>query len=310
MNFLGEISALVTALSFSFTATFFTFAGRRVGAAVVNRSRLLLAMVLLTGVHWLFYGAPAPVGAAPERWLWLGLSGVVGLALGDAFLFQAFLWIGPRLSMLLMSLAPVLATLLAWMFLGETLRFSQIVGIGITIAGIAWVILEQNGNLPASRVAVPRNPLPVKNPEFVPGLLFGIGAAAGQALGLILAKKGLGGDFPALSGNVIRMLAAGASIWGYTLLRGQARDTFRALGAQPRALGWITGGAVFGPLIGVSFSLLAIQHTAVGIASTLMALTPVFLLPIGYFIVKERFGWQAVAGTLVAIAGVGVLFLA
>jgi drug/metabolite transporter (DMT)-like permease len=305
MPYLGEISALITSLSFAFTATFFTFAGRRVGAGVVNRTRLLFGMGMLILTHWIALGSLFP-NASSEQWLWLTLSGVIGLSLGDAFLFQAFVWIGARLSMLMMSLAPVLAALLAWIFLGETLNLGQIIGIALTIGGIAWVIAEQNRN--NSKPSSDGSALfPHRNNKL--GILYGIGAATGQAVGLILSKMGLVGDFPALSGNVIRMLAATLAIWLYTVYRKQTGETLQQLSAHPRAVLLILVGAIFGPLIGVSFSLLAVQNTEVGIASTLIALTPIFMLPVGAVVFKEKFGWQAIAGTLVAMIGVAMLFL-
>ena len=305
MPYLGEISALITSLSFAFTATFFTFAGRQVGSGVVNRTRLLFGMGMLLLTHQLTLGSLLPRASA-EQWLWLTLSGEIGLSLGDAFLFQAFVWIGARLSMLMMSLAPVLAALLAWMFLGETLNMAQITGIFLTIGGIAWVILEKNGNSERGE----SQSLSAERRDYKLGILYGIGAASGQAIGLILSKIGLGEDFSALSGNVIRMLAATSAIWLFTLYRKKARDTFQQLFLHPRVIGLILSGAIFGPLIGVSFSLLAVQKTEIGIASTLIALTPIFMLPVGAVVFKEKFGWQAVAGTLVAIVGVAMLFLA
>jgi drug/metabolite transporter (DMT)-like permease len=306
MSYLGEIAALITSLSFAFTATFFTFAGRQVGAGVVNRTRLLLGMGMLLLTHLITQGTLFP-RATSEQWLWLTLSGVIGLSLGDAFLFQAFVWIGARLSMLMMSLAPVLAALLAWIFLGETLTGGQIAGIVLTIGGIAWVIAEQNGHNERRVAGSPSDSPPRHNDKR--GILFGIGAATGQAVGLILSKMGLANDFPALSGNVIRMLAATTAIWLFTLYRKQAGETFQQLSANPRVLLLIFGGAIFGPLIGVSFSLLAVQKTEVGIASTLIALTPIFMLPVGAVIFKEKFGWQAIAGTVLAMVGVAMLFL-
>lgn len=296
---LGEISALITSVSFSATSTLFTLAGRRVGSITVNRIRLLIAILFLTTAHFVFR-IPLPVQAEGEHWFWLGISGVIGLVLGDAFLFQAFVQIGPRLSMLMMSLAPVLAAALAWVFFGETLVPGQIFGIFLTLSGIAWVILESNGHMRLSTI---------DRRNFTTGILFGLGGATGQALGLITAKQGLGSDFPALSGTLIRMISAASVLWAYTLLRGQARQTFENLRQNRGALVFITAGAFSGPFLGVTFSLLAIQLTEVGVASTLMALPPVFLLPISYFVFKERFGWQAILGTLIAMCGVALLFL-
>jgi len=141
------------------------------------------------------------------------------------------------------------------------------------------------------------------------GLAFGLGAALGQSLGMILAKQGLAGGFLPLSGNVMRMTSAAVAMWAVALLQKQAGPTLRALQAQPSALVPITAGSVAGPFIGVWLSLIAIQATEVGVASTLMALPPVFLLPVGRYVFGERVGWQAVAGTLLAMAGVGLLFL-
>ncbi len=267
---------------------------------VVNRLRLLLATLFLIGAHFMLK-LPLPWLAGSQRWFWLGLSGIVGLVLGDALLFEAFIRIGPRLSMLMMSLAPILSTLLAWLFLGERLSPVQLLAIFITVFGIAWVVQDRNRQA-AVDVADRRLALS--------GLLLGIGAAAGQAVGLVLAKEGLAGDFSALSGTFMRMLAATAVLWGLTLLRRQASTTLHKLTSRPEAALWILGGSFTGPFLGVTLSLVAVQRTEVGIASTLMALPPVILLPVGYFVFKERFGWQAILGTLVALVGVGMLFLA
>jgi drug/metabolite transporter (DMT)-like permease len=250
--------------------------------------------------HTILYGTPFPVDAELSRWGWLGVSGVVGLALGDAFLFQSFLWIGPRIAMLIMSLAPVLATLLGWIFLGESLTFTQLMGIMLTVGGIAWVVFQRTPGPP---------PTDSERASRARGLLFAFGGAMGQAGGLVLAKPGLAGDFAPLSANFIRMFSAVLIIWGFTLFQRQARPTWDKLRATPRAALHIMGGAIAGPFIGVTFSMIALQRTQVGIASTLIATTPIFLLPIGYFIFKERFGWSVIVGTLLAIAGVALLFV-
>jgi drug/metabolite transporter (DMT)-like permease len=297
---LGELAALATSVLFSATSTQLTLAGRQVGSMVVNRLRLLLATLFLIAAHFLLK-LPLPWLAGIQRWFWLGLSGIVGLVIGDALLFEAFIRVGPRLSMLMMSLAPILSTLLAWLFLGERLTPLQLLAIFITVFGIAWVVQDRNGQAKEDRA---------DRRMALSGLLLGVGAAAGQAVGLVLAKEGLMGDFSPLSGTFMRMLAAAAVLWAITLLRRQASTTLQKLSSQPGAALWILGGSFTGPFLGVTLSLVAVQRTEVGIASTLMALPPVILLPVGYFVFKERFGWPAILGTLVALAGVGMLFLA
>jgi drug/metabolite transporter (DMT)-like permease len=299
MNFVGEIAALFTSFCWAFSAVGFTFAGRLVSSQVVNRVRVTLAFTALLFINGILYGQPIPFNAGSARWTWLTLSGIVGLAIGDAFLFRAYQCIGPRIGLLLLSLAPVFGTAIAWLFFGETLTLMQFTGITVTLAGIGWVVLTR----PADGEGANHACAPGQ------GVLYGILAALGQASGLVLSKQGMVGDFPPFAGTVIRMLAAIIWLWGLAFIQKQAGETVTAIRAQPAALKWAAFGALFGPVVGVSASLLAVQHAEVGVASTLMALPPVFMLPISYFVFKERFGWQAIAGTLVAMGGVALLFL-
>ena len=303
VDLLGQLAALATSLCFTAGSVFFTLASRQVGAVVLNRMRLLAALLLLILAHWVIFKVPLPLNASWQQWFWLGLSGVVGLALGDIFLFHGYTLIGPRLTMLMMSLSPILTTLLAWVFLSQKLNAGQLFGIAVTLAGIAWVVLERN-NSHSSQPAGNG-----KNLSYRRGLLAGLGAAVCQSAGLVLARQGLGTDFPALSGNLMRMACASAVIWLVALLQGQVGTTIQALQRHPGVLRFIGAGAFIAPFLGVSLSLLAIQHAEVGVASTLMALPPVLLLPVSAILFKERFGWQAVAGTLLAMAGIAILFL-
>jgi drug/metabolite transporter (DMT)-like permease len=140
--------------------------------------------------------------------------------------------------------------------------------------------------------------------------MFGVLAGLGQAIGLVLSKQAMSGSFSPFQANAIRMLAAVVFIWAWTAFEGKTGATFAALRAQPRVLWLIALGALVGPVLGVSSSLLAVQHAEVGVASTLMALPPVIILPVSYFVYRERIGWQALIGTVLAITGVAVLFLA
>jgi len=297
MLYLGELAAIITSITYAVNSTLFTVAGRVVGSTVVNRVRLVAACLFLTLAQWIFLGSLWPVGAGWDRWFWLGLSGIVGLVLGDAFLFQAFVLVGPRLSMLMMSLAPIIAAAAAWIFLGESLSFWQISGILITLIGVGWVVMEKNKNQPADKE------------NYLKGILFGLGGATGQGLGVVLAKLGLDGSYSPISANFIRMFIAMIVIWAATLLKKEFKSTINKVISNPKTLWGIVGGAFSGPFLGVSLSLFALQRTSIGVASTLMALPPIFLLPVEKFYFKEKMGWGAVVGTFIALAGVGVLFL-
>ncbi len=298
MVYIGEIAGLLTSLFFAANAIFITRAGELVGSVIANRTRVVFALLYLALINLLLFHQVLPFSAGSDHWTWLLLSGVIGLALGDAFLFQAYLSIGPRLAMLLLSLSTIFATLEAWVFFRENLRFAQILGIALTLAGILWVLLEQGS--PALQKI---RPAPL-------GILFGVLAAVGQATGLVLSKQGMAGDFSPIRANVIRMLAAVIALLVLMFLQRETARTVQSLRANPRAIPLLAVAALIGPVFGVSLSLLAVQNTAVGIASVLTSLAPIFMLPIAHFLFKEHLGWQAVAGTLLAMAGVAILFLA
>lgn len=298
MNFIGEIAALSTAFFFALTALIFTSTGRSVGSQVTNRMRLTFALIYLIILNIILFREPLPFSTDPSRWWWLSLSGVIGLSLGDAFLFQSLVSVGPRLGSLLLSLAPIFGSIIAWVFFGETLTGMQITGIVLALAGIAWVVTSH------------KEPPDTPHGRTRRGVIFGTLAGLGQAVGLVLSKQGMSGDFSPFQANAIRMLAAVIFIWLWAGFDGKVRSTFSDLRGKPQVVGLLALGALVGPLLGVSSSLLAIQHAEIGVASTLMALTPVILLPISHFVFKETIGWQAVVGTVFAIAGVAILFLA
>ncbi len=296
-NHLGEIAGIATSLFYAINSIFITRAGQQVGATVSNRTRVVFALLYLMTINLVFFGQPLPVDADPQRWTWLSLSGVIGLALGDAFLFQSYLTIGPRLGNLLLSLYPIVGALEAWLFLDESLRPGQIVGILVTLAGIVWVVAERNGN----GEKVPRH--------VWLGILYGVISAILQATGFVFSKQGMYGTFSPFQGNAIRMLAALLALFVIALFQKQVGQTVSSLRANPGAFRMLMLAGFIGPVLGVSSSLYAVQNAEVGVASTLTSLAPIFMLPISAFFFKERLGWQAIAGTLLAMAGVAILFL-
>ncbi|MBN1155379.1 DMT family transporter [candidate division KSB1 bacterium] len=296
-NYIGETAALATAFCWSFTSIFFTIASKKLGSLRVNFIRLVLATLLLIGVHLLVFGTALPIEVERYRWFWLGLSGFIGLVIGDSLLFKAFSMIGARVSMLLMSLVPIMSTMLAWLMLGELLSLIEIAAIVLTVAGIAWVVAERNTG----------NDLP-HGSGYIWGILFGLGGAVGQSIALITAKKGMIGLFSPLSSNLIRMFTAAFIFMLITLIRERSLKTLFFWSVKSVRLPLI-GGSVFGPFIGVWLSLIAIKYANVGIASTLMALPPIFLIPLSYWIFHEKISWRSLSGTLLVFLGVSFIFL-
>jgi drug/metabolite transporter (DMT)-like permease len=294
---MGEIAAIITAVCWSFTSIFFNNASRAIGSVRVNRLRLLAATVILLLAHWIFLGAPIPTQASGERWLWLGLSGIIGLALGDAFLFQAYVHIGARLTTIIMALDPVVSTLIAWLWLGEQLTSMEVFGILLTVFGVGWVVMEQrNGQTEHSRR------------DLLLGILCGIGSVLGQAIGFVLSKKGLENGFSPLSGVVIRIVIATLVMWLLALFTGKIKNTWEGL-YNKDARNNILAGALVGPSLGVWLSMVSVQLIPVGIASTLMATRPVMLLPLSRWFYNEKISIRSIIGTLIALIGVTLIFL-
>ena len=291
---LGESAAFATAICWAITTLAFESACRRVGSLPVNLIRLLVGFLLLVLLVSVRRGSPFPTDATASAWTWLSLSGLVGFSFGDLCLFRAFVLIGSRLSVLLMSLVPPLTAVLGWVVLGETLSTREWLGMAMTVGGVVWVVRERVPNA----VAESRHP-----PTW--GVLLAIGVALGQAVGLVLSKLGMG-DYDAFAANQIRVLAgiAGfAGIFTATRLWGRFADALR----HPPAMQRTAFGAVFGPFLGVSLSLVAVQNTLAGVAATIMAITPILILPMSIWMRKERVTSRAVLGAVLAVAGTAVL---
>lgn len=294
MAYAGELAALATSLCWAFNSVCFTVAGRRVGSQTVNAARLYMALAMLVVVHLAAFGTVFPFHAGAQRLVPLAVSGLIGFALGDALLFEAFLVLGARVAMLLMTLSPVFSVILARVFLGQSLGLPKVAAILATLAGIAWVVAEGHGESQRPKHATL-------------GVLLGVGGALGQSVGLILSDVGMRGGFHPVSANLVRVVAGTLAISVWFLLRGQFRDCTRRM-KDMKASVYIFAGAITGPVIGVVLSLFAITHTSMGVAATLMSLSPVLLLPISMGVFKERVSSRAWAGTILSIAGAAALF--
>lgn len=291
----GEIAAVLTAVCWSFGSLLFTSAGRRIGSVAVNQIRLWFALAFLLIIHFIVFGIPFPVHAGNPAFFWLGLSGFVGYVLGDAMLFESFVLIGPRLAMLLMTLVPIFSSILGYFFLGESLNAVEIIAVLGTVGAIGWVVAEPK----------PENSTP--HPHYAMGVLMGVGGAMGQALGLLFAKNGLAGGLSPISANLIRVSAAAIVIGLISAFRGKLMGYFRRLKQRP-VLVQLLGASFLGPVLGVVLSLAAIAYTRIGIASTLMSLSPLFLIPLSCLFFKERVSPRAIIGTAVAFVTSALLF--
>lgn len=301
MSYLGEFSALLTALFWTVTSLSFEAAGKRVGSLQVNLIRLVIAFFIYSLYLKITRGMFLPLDAGMERWLWLSLSGVVGFVLGDLLLFQAFVVVGARVAMLIMSLSPPVTALISWLMLGEVLTPMNWLGMGVTLTGISLVVLKrERGNGSTRRK--------ITSAYSLKGILLAFGGAVGQAAGLVLSKRGMG-SYDAFASSQIRVIAGMVGFLIIILMMRRWPMILRALRNKP-AMRLISLGSLFGPFLGVSFSLLAVQHTQAGIAATIMAIVPVLIIPPAVLIFRERINWKEITGALITVAGVMLFFLA
>jgi len=290
----GEIAALTAVVLWSSTAILFESIGKRIGPFYTNLMRLTLACLFLGVTLYLQEGYFFPVAASRNQKFWLGLSGVVGLALGDAAFFTCLVILGSRLATLLLSLSPVFTTVFAWFFLGEHLSPLGLAGIAITFMGIFWVVNEENEE------HHPR----VK----FKGVVLGILAAIGQAAGVILAKYGFRTEIGALAATMLRMVPA-AGVMGIAAIILYNKEAARILITDKRAPLYILIASLLGPYLGVWLANVAVKYAEAGIAATLLATVPVLLIPLVWIVHGQRPTLRAVAGTFIAMMGVALIFL-
>jgi drug/metabolite transporter (DMT)-like permease len=312
-RYTGEIAGVTTSVLWTATALLFTAATRRLGPTLLNTVRICFAIVLLGLTHYGFTGHWIPQAVAGQV-MFLALSGIVGLAIGDQALFTAFMDIGPRLAMLIMTTAPLMAAMFGWIVLGETLGLIACTGILLTIGGVAWVVLERPST-PAAATLEPRIRLR--------GLILALIAALCQAGGMLLSKQGIGHGWlpkedhlPPQTATLIRMFFAGVGmipiIWIHR--RRERRRRARGINTPPalsRRIGFMFAfcGAITGPFLGVWMMLIATDRSPIGVAQTLCSLTPIFILPAVILLHGERISPRAVLGAVVAVAGSALLFV-
>ena len=299
----------MVAMSWTVTALYADKASHRLGSTTTNVLRLLLASVLLALILWVGIGYPYPVYADGKAWAWLAASALVGYVFGDFCLFNCYLSIGARFGQLFMTLAPPMAAIAGWAILGESLSWKSMLAMAVTLSGIAISILAKGEGRHVHLT------LPLK------GILLGLGAGLGQGVGLVLSKVGMAHyatlippDAPAamdtllpFASTMIRAIVGGAGFLALIALQKKTGELKTATHDR-KGLLYVLILTLFGPVIGVSLSLMAVRYTSAGIASTLMA-TPVFILVPYAFIYHQRIKPREILGVIVSMTGVALFFL-
>lgn len=312
--YLGEIIAFGVAISWTITALSIEYASKKLGSLQVNLLRLVLAFILTGILLLLVTGSFLPIDADSQTWLWMSVSGLIGFVFGDFCLFYSYVIIGSRFGQLFMTLAPPSAAIAGALVLGEKMSWLALVGMAITLSGIALSIFSHRNvdNGQKERLHIK---LPIK------GVLLGIGAGLGQGVGLVFSKLGMNYyeqsaansstdviNMIPFAASQIRMIIGMLSFFIILLITKKLRTVKPAFCNKKIALS-VFIGTFFGPFVGVAFSLMAVQYTQSGVASTIMALTPVIIIFPSVLLLKQKVTPKEVIGAIISVLGVSLFFI-
>jgi drug/metabolite transporter (DMT)-like permease len=299
--YFGESTALLTAVLWAFTTVFFTSASRRIGSFNVNMIRIPMALVIIASTVLISTGRLFPEVSTAEQVYWLIASGVIGLVLGDTFLFRSLVILGPRLGTLIFGSWPIMTAIMSWFLLDEVLDFTAIAGIMVAFLGIAWVTSERKTEWITKSTSADAGSKGL-------GVFLALLGGFGQAAGLVMAKYALGEDLAPIEASYIRMIAACATIWILGGITGKAATAIGAM-RRLRPMLYTLGGAICGPFLGIWMSLVAVKYTETGVAAAIMASVPVVVIPVTIIVYKQKPSARAILGALVTTVGIALLFL-
>lgn len=291
---IGELSAVLAAILWAFGSLLFGRIGRDgVHPGAMNLGKLVIAGSLLALTALAMTGHVVPLGAPTSALVLLALSGIAGLTIGDTAYFSAIVTIGVPRSILLLSSAPVFAALGGWLWLGERLDVRAIAGMGLVLSGIVLVVIRKEA--PGASNAR--------------GIVFGVIAALGQAAGSLLSRRAMLVGLDPLAAAVGRILTGGVGLYAIALVTRDAIPWTRTLLVRRNFIR-IGLASLVGTYCGIWLAQTALLRArSTGVATTLLATSPIFALPIAHFAGAEKMTVRAVLGVLTAIAGIALLSL-
>lgn len=316
----GLLLALVSLVCWSISPFFFTNMGRRIGPFTTNTLRLSLAFsVLALLVAGCALGGIDMAYPRPATWFWLMASGFLGLAVGDAFLYQAFVTLGPERTSQVQTLAPAATAAIAWLFLKEYLSVGQSAGMGLILAGVFLATTSAARKKTALLAAEARSegaivdmngPASQGGNALWTGMMAAVWSALFQGVGTVMARQAFLGqaDLHPLPATAIRIGSGAAALWLYAGIRGPLGPVLGAW-KEPKVLRLLLAGTLFGPLVGMLCYLAALKHAPAGVVTTITFMAPLLIIPIGAGLYGTRITAAAIWGTLLSVAGVALLGL-
>jgi drug/metabolite transporter (DMT)-like permease len=303
---MGELAALSAAGVWAIASVLFAQLGEaKIPPLVMNFIKCSIALGLLWLTMFLMEGSVWPTTLTDTELIALGVSGLIGLTIGDTAYFGALTRLGARRTLLFSTLGPPATAIMAWPVLDEPITLGMILGMFLTLGGIAWVILERTPSPNDDGTEDAGKPLLTKV-ELL-GVAFAILSVLCQATGNILTKLG-GAHISSLATSVVRLsfgVIGLSMIVGFTRYRSAVLLPFKR---REYALKLLVA-TFLGTYLGIWLLVTGLQYASAGIAATLSSMSPVFILPIAAIFLGERLSARAIVGALVAVAGVALLFL-
>ncbi len=296
---LGQLLAVITAACFATVSTVWSYVGKQIGSNTVTHVRLWLALPFIVLAHFILTGSLVPLNVDTATLILFLISGLLGFTVADLFIFRSLILIGVRQTLVILTLSPILGTIISWFALAETLTYLQILGILVTTGGVMWVIFEEG------RI---RNKENIEKNKNV-GVPFALAGALAQALANILSKAGMFNNLHPISGTYLRIIAGLVGLILFSLLRRSFVEDFKKMRRHPKLTAILAAAAFIGPVMGVLLTLYALRIAPVGIVTALVQVSPILLLPFDYFVLKKKVTFKVVAGTFVAIGGAAILFI-
>jgi drug/metabolite transporter (DMT)-like permease len=300
---LGMSLAVSASIFWTFSPVFFAAAGRKIGPFRVNVNRLIMAGLMLCIIGLAY--APFASGGHPYSIPWRGglylvLSGLFGLVIGDMFYLEALTLIGPRRTTQFITLAPIIPVIVAWIILGERLSWNILLGIGIVIGGIAYIVFHEQA--PLGEVSAEPGRFSTK------GFFIALIAIAFHSMGAIMARWAFV-EAPHLDpviATVVRVASAAVIMVFVALARNDLAGSIRSL-HTPGALSRLTGGVLTGPVIGMIFYVSAFKYAYAGVVSTLSSFSPVLILPLIAIRYRVKIRIETIIGAVVTVVGASIM---
>ena len=284
---IGIGAALISAAAWAVGAILYKKFGENVSSVGMNLAKGAINLFLLA-VTVLILGQEH---VDLDSFLLLGVSGLLGISLGDTFFFEALQKLGPHVLVVLSLLGQVLTVLFAVFFLGERLSTNMWVGVLMVISGVAVVVYTRISD--------------TTKKNSIGGIFYGLMAVLCMSVSVIIAKKGLA-SVSAVQATFIRML------WGTfgLLLWGLATRQLREWVAPFREIKLMKDFFLLVCLVsfgGFWLFHVAVKYTEVSVANTLSATEPLFVIPLAALFLNEKITWSAVTGTVVSVGGIILL---